>query len=542
MRTYNFLTGVVVFIWSMKIPIMLPAQISSGSLHGNFQIDSQYYLLDSAIGAENIADKIRTNAFLNLMYNNGNFSAGVRYELYQKPLLGFDPRWEGQGLAFRYGRYESEFLDITVGNFYEQFGSGLILRSYEERQLGFDNTFDGIRLKVRPTKGLQITALVGKQRLFFNLGAGSVRAADIDLSLTSLIPSFLKNWTITLGGSIISKYQSDNDPIYRLPENVFAASGRLRLSSDSWNIESEYAYKVNDPSTVNKFSYNDGRALYLSIGYVQTGFSLTVAAKKVDNMDFRNDRTQTGTNGMINFLPAMTRQHTYRLITLYPYATQPTGEFALQGELQYSFPQHSLLGGQYGTQITVNYSRTHAPDTSRINEFLYNAPFWNVASRLYFQDFNLEVAKKWSESLKTTFTYINLRYDKAQIEGKPGAPMVNAHSIILENSISFSERNALRSELQWMGTQEDMGSWAFALLEYTIAPAWFFSIFDEFNYGNPDVSKRFHYLNGSVTYVHEAYRFALSFGRQRAGILCVGGICRVVPAANGITLSISGSF
>ena len=41
-------------------------------------------------------------------------------------------------------------LTVTAGNFYEQFGSGLILRSFEERTLGIDNALDGLRLKYAP--------------------------------------------------------------------------------------------------------------------------------------------------------------------------------------------------------------------------------------------------------------------------------------------------------------------------------------------------------------------------------------------------------
>jgi len=34
----------------------------------------------------------------------------------------------------------------------------------------------------------------------------------------------------------------------------------------------------------------------------------------------------------------------------------------------------------------------------------------------------------------------------------------------------------------------------------------------------------------------------VNYGRQRAGIFCVGGVCRQVPAANGLTLSVTSTF
>ena len=89
---------------------------------------------------------------------------------------------------------------------------------------------------------------------------------------------------------------------------------------------------------------------------------------------------------------------------------------------------------------------------------------------------------------------------------------------------------------------EDQGNWATALVEYTISPSWFFAVLDQFNYGNQEAEKRIHYLFGSVGYIHNANRFSISYGRQRAGIFCVGGVCRVVPASNGLTFSMTSTF
>ena len=46
----------------------------------------------------------------------------------------------------------------------------------------------------------------------------------------------------------------------------------------------------------------------------------------------------------------------------------------------------------------------------------------------------------------------------------------------------------------------------------------------------------------AVELLKNATRIALSYGRQREGLLCVGGVCRYVPAATGASISISTSF
>ena len=49
-------------------------------------------------------------------------------------------------------------------------------------------------------------------------------------------------------------------------------------------------------------------------------------------------------------------------------------------------------------------------------------------------------------------------------------------------------------------------------------------------------------ITPSVGYTNKANRISLGYGRQRAGIFCVGGVCRTVPASNGLSISITSSF
>ena len=126
------------------------------------------------------------------------------------------------------------------------------------------------------------------------------------------------------------------------------------------------------------------------------------------------------------------------------------------------------------------------------------------------------------------------------MEGKGG--MVNADLLVFDITWKPKSKHALRIETQGLWTQDDKGNWAMLLAEYTVSPNWFFSLSDQYNYGNPDSNKRIHYLYASFGYVKNANRIQLSYGKQREGILCVGGVCRNVPAMNGFTLSITSSF
>src|ERR1041385_6377626 len=131
-----------------------------GSVHGNFQIDAQYYNADSLIGAPKVPEKLLSNVFGNINYTKGKFSAGARYEAYNNVKQGFLPQYKGQGIVNRYVRYQDKLFDITVGNFYEMFGNGLTLRTYYEPGLLYDNSLDGARIISNPHKGITLKGVI----------------------------------------------------------------------------------------------------------------------------------------------------------------------------------------------------------------------------------------------------------------------------------------------------------------------------------------------------------------------------------------------
>lgn len=523
-----------------------------GTINGNFQINVQNYFEDTLIGTLPYPEQVGANSFLYLTYTRGRFQTGIRFESYLPTLQGF-LRERGSGIAHRFVSYQTDRIDVRFGNFYEQFGSGMVLRTYEEWGLGFDNSIDGARVKFRPIKGIEVTGLVGRQRNAFtfalqNMSQGLVRGVDADLSLNEFVPGMDSMKTkIKVGGSFVSRFQEDNDPILILPENVATYGARLGLTSGKVGLNVEYVGKINDPSTVNGLIYKPGNGLLVQATYSQKGLGVSFAAKRIDNMDFRSERSATFNNLNLNFLPPSTKQHTYRLLTLFPYATQPNGELGLQAEVLYKFKRESPLGGKYGTTVSVNFSHVRDLDKTPAADpdMGYESNYFGWGDRIFFQDFNIEISKKFSKKFKGVLTYMNVTYDKSlftQLTGFSTTEIVHSHVAIVEGIYKVKRKHTLRSEVQHAYTQQEFGSWAMLLVEYSIAPHWFVAVFDEYNYGNADPKLRLHYYTGQFGYAFKQYRFTAGYGRQRAGVLCVGGVCRVVPAANGFSLSIMGSF
>ena len=326
---------------------------AEGHVSGNVQMLWQSYSEDARIGAVVPPEKSGFNAYGNLIYTQGGFSAGMRYESYLNAVMGFPGRFKGSGIGYRYARYAdpTDLIDVTIGNFYEQFGSGIVLRSYEERALGIDNALDGVRLILRPISGMEIKAIYGKQRLDFDSrlinGPGIVRAVDGMLDINGLFANRGGlDWKtkINVGASFVSKFQAggaiaSDTLLLTLPENIGAWSYRLEALHNGWSAGLEYATKINDPSADNGYTYRNGEALLANLGYTQRGLGLSLNAKTVDNMSFRSDRDVLLFDLPINYIPSITQQHTYNLAaTLYPYATVIAGESSMSAELFYQIP------------------------------------------------------------------------------------------------------------------------------------------------------------------------------------------------------------
>jgi hypothetical protein len=555
---------------------------NGGSITGNMESTFQYLNQDSLIGADQPASKGLLNTYMNVFYTNGNFKAGMRFESYLPRIQGYPNRFDGTGLGMRYVGYQNEFIDITLGSFYEQFGSGMIFRAYEDRALGYDNLMDGGRVVLRPRKGVKIKAVYGKQRLSFQNGVivhsdGITRGFDGEVNLNQTFKAMKDmKLKVTLGGSFMSKYQADDREDLILPENVGAYGGRAKFRYKKFTLDGEYIIKEQDPSSDNGYIYNYGHAALVNFGYSTRGLGIALSAKSVDNMSFRSDRTKALQDLFVNYLPSMNKVHTYNLVaSLYPYATQPVGEIAFQGEILYTFKKGTKLGGKYGTSVNVNYSSAYGPnrditgvDSLDSTGVTYSTGVFDMSDSLYWQDINVNIYKKFNKQF-----YMRLSYFNITLNNDVGKVTGDAHGLIISNigvidmGYKINKKHSVRAEIQAMflgpdeyGEVNDKGNWATVLLEYNVSPSWFFSIMDQWNLPNSklndiygvntetdederDLNKSgLHFPYVSAGYIHDATRVTLGYGRQRAGLFCVGGVCRFVPASNGLTVSITQSF
>jgi hypothetical protein len=553
------------------VTLISQAQSSEGYVSGNVQVLFQTYNEDSVIGAIVPPEKSGFNAFGNINFTKGDFRAGMRYESYLSPVLGYPGRFNGTGIGYRYAQYNHGDFDVTIGNFYDQFGSGLIFRAYEERNLGLDNAMDGFRVMWNPLNGVFVKGIYGKQRFNFDSrlinGEGIVRGVDGEVFINDLFPKLAEKKTkITIGGSFVSKFQAgdilekqetvtidgvsvDTLLLLQLPQNVGAGAARINVLHGKFNFYGEYMQKINDPNADNGNIYKDGQGLLLQASYSERGLGIILNAKAVDNLSFRSDRNMLLFDLPINYIPSITKQHTYNLAaTLYPYATVINGESSFSAEVFYKFKKDTPLGGKYGTNIAINYAAAGNMDTTRLGGIDglidgYERNSWFMGDKVFVKDLNIEIKKKISDKLKLSYTYYNLAFNTSVTPVTTDFKgIVYADIHVLELAYKIKQKHSVRAEFQTLFTDQDKKDWATVLVEYNWSPHWFFSVLDQYNYGNDDPENRVQYLYGTVGYINGANRVAIGYGKRREGIFCVGGVCRAVPASNGFELTVTSSF
>lgn len=514
----------------------------SGSIQTNVLIPQK----DKAIGATEYESDVLSNSYADVSIAHRNVEAGVRMEYMKQPLPGFEVDFKGWGVPHAYVKGKYKGAELTLGTFYEQFGSGFVLRAYEERSLGVDNALLGARLVYRPLNtNLTMKLLCGKQRSYWSWNDALLTGGEAEYAI-----AMGENRRMVVGASYLRKDEKEEalmaDPLYALkvPTRVEVMGVKASYHTAHWQFLAEGALKSQDPSLDNGYIYRKGYVGMLSATYSKKGMSVLAQMKRSDNMGFRSKRSIQGMSSYINHLPPFTLTHSYALPAIYPYGTQPDGEWAYQASAAYRFKPRTTLGGKYGMQLKLNFSYVRAIEQNEKQSILgtlrgsdgYGSAFWKWGRETFYQDLNLQLEKRLNKSLFLKMMYMNLIYNKAVIEGK--GDNVRANIVVADLRYSFTPKMVLRTELQHLATRQDEGNWWYGMAELSLASRWMFSVSDMYNSG---VTK-LHYYQGYITYSAGAHRLAVGYGRTRAGYNCAGGVCRYIPSTKGLTVSYNYSF
>ncbi len=518
----------------------------TGYLTGSLESNNIGYFNDPAIAnSVDPDDKLGSNNYLKLDYYKGKFSAGLQMESYLPVQQNYPMELQGTKLTNYYVNWSDENFTVTAGSFYEQFGSGLLFRSWEDRMLGLNNAIMGIKAAYNYNNIVSIRAFAGQPRLGMDYSKTQVRGADLSLSISDLVGWY--GGYAALEGSVLNRYEEISSYIQDIggsPSRT-AYSARANFEYNGFSLNAEYVdagdkYYINpdydgifDPDLYTK---KRGNAQLIDLGYNKRGLGVNLTLRRLEWMD--SQITSSGTSvsstaNLLNYVPALSTQYTYLLTTLHPYTPQTgktngvlnSGELGGQLDVFYNFRRGSAIGGKYGMKVHANFSTYYSIET----------PGTLKARNMLFRDLSVDIERKFTSDFKLNLLWSMQEKNQNYGDNKT----THLQNIFVADMLyKFTPKLSTRLELQYLVTFEDEKDWMAALVEVNFAPKWSVWASDMYNHG---MTKK-HYYNVGLSYAHSRTRVALGYGRYKDGFLCSGGVCRAISAYTGANFSITTAF
>lgn len=543
-----------------------------GFFSGSFQSNTNFFICDTNIGASGLPHydkyKVGTEGWLNLNYTNEKWGleVGSRVDLFYNSIVK-NPNvpFSGAGLGIFYIKKRVFDLDITAGYFYTQLGSGIAYRSWEERPLGIDNSLLGAKLEYNVKDKLKLTAFTGVQKNSFTVYSPIITAFNADGNLSFkdgkviLKPGFSvlnRSMNEEVMNLIVSRIESQPMQTRFIPKYnvyVFTAYNTLTVGPVSWYVEGGYktreAINAVDASLINR----DGNILFTSLSYSTKGFGITGQFKRVENWVMRTSPNENPVlfQGLLSFIPPVSRQNSLRLPARYFAPSQELSELSFGLEGTYS-PNRKLKFTLSGSHIRDFLLKSPLRYKVEIHDTISDTiPMKNFFSEAYI-DMHWKINSKIELEVGFQFVHYNATVYRQSPEDK-----IYAFTPFVELGVKINKKVSLRTELQAQlvpdfersGGTTDYGHWLYALVELSIAPRWSFAVSDMWNFdpNEHNVEDKYgrrsnHYYSVFTAFTHKSTRFTLAYVRQVPGIVCTGGVCRFEPAFSGVKLGVNTTF
>lgn len=529
------------------------------NINGAFQGTLNYFIKDADIGAANTPqyedNPIGSDAWLNLNMSYDGWRAGFRLDnFYNTNLLNPTGSYTDRGIGNLFLEKQFDRLEFRIGSIYEQIGSGIVYRAYEERPQLIDNALYGGKVKVALNDNWEVTAFSGKQKFLFELQPGWLSGAKVEgfhsfgtKNKVRIAPGFGASWKRLSDGnvdkliSILRNYiDQERVETFNYNSTAFSLYNTLNYKKISWYLELAYKMpevfldpnssttKVTGTVSQGRFVKEAGTVLYSTVSYARKGLGITLEGKRTKNFDFRTDPTLLLNEGLIGFIPPMNHITTYRLTSRYNPATQMTSEQAFQIDANWK------INKKYSLNINTSNISTLR------NELLY---------RELYVDLRFKPNRKWI----THFGVQNQWYNQSIYEGKPQeiTPMVRTITPYVDILYKFAKRKSIKLESQYMHTGQDFGSWLYGLIDIGLAPHWRFELSGMYNVvpnpENPNIpkgsaNKKILYPTVGAFYTRKQTRYSLRYVKQVEGVVCTGGVCRLEPAFSGVKFEVNTIF
>jgi len=507
MKTSNYILIILIFLFL--------TQNSFSQSSGWFLLPDGLRLSNQLEYSYNTKEKFEIfENWLNVDYTKNIFSAGIRFEAFQPN----DPdpsvsrgKVKYADIAYKYFSVDigdvEQGVNITVGNFYKLFGRGMILKSYEDRNIRIDNNLQGVKVEAN-YMDFTLTALSGSAANSNNDRKDVLHAADLQYNGFDLIK---------LGTSFASNLPSTDG----LASTTLAS---FRIQPSYWNFDgyAEYGFKNNKDVQKNIFNNKEaiiGEAIYTSLNFYYDAFSIVGEYKYYDNFAFTSDDATI----FYNTSPSLRKEYTYQLLNRHPSPLDQNNEKGFALEANYNFSDETSLTANYGITQTLSKNSYH----QRVNNL--SLPIATQLKEIYAQ---------LNHSWNSWFTSIAAFGYNEELS-------TNTKNItpVLENKFYFDDINTIKIVIEHQQTEnlttDEMYYNDVLALEYLRSPSFNVSLVTEMQTKEP---KKDHVIRKFWSFIQFGYKLSnhtdlsLLIGSRQAGNICIGGVCRYEPEFQGVEL------
>ncbi len=446
-----------------------------------------------------------------LDYRNGAFFSGLRFETFQPndpdPSISRGKEKFGE-IAFKYIGFKTgglrESMEITAGNFYQLFGRGVILKSYEDRNIRVDNNLFGIKIKTR-YHNLKLIALSG-------MGANSKNERkDI---LHAIDAQYKFNSYLTAGGTFALNIPN-NDNIAK----TSVVSLRLQPSYKNFDAYLEYGVKKNNDlrKSIGSTEFV-GRAIYGNLNFYYGNLSLSGEYKYYDNYAFiSSDGTV-----VYNAPPSLRQDYSFTLLNRHPSPLDANNEQGYQFSANYNFSEKDFFQMSFGITKTLDESSYYVTS--------------NTETQTQFKEIFTEWERTWNDKF---FTLLGLGYNEELSSNTKNLTPV------FEGRYYFGKINTLKLTIEHQNTENTFNGenyyTDFVVVEYLRSPKLSLAIASEMKTSQLEKDKTLRKFWGFVRFGYKIGMhsdLSLLVGSRQSGNICVGGVCRYEPEFSGVELKI----
>jgi hypothetical protein len=425
--------------------------------------------------------------FLDLDLRYGNLLVGGRLEVYQpdRPSLGFER------VATRYAEYDAGWLRARVGDYYATFGRGVLLRSFDNEELRrfatpksapentYDTGLDGLKCEAR-WRAVGVTLLSGRRERENQLGYDVVHGADVDVETG--VSNTRIGWSVVRGRALTTAGDE---------EEWLLGGGRVATFLGPADVHVEYARHVRHPWADNE---DWGNALYVGSNVFLYGVGASIELKDYRAADFPYSSPPTCNRSGKPLIHDVTRERDER---------------GWQAELSWS--------PFFGLGFVANHSWAETEDGSGVLKETFLEGRWDLEGKG-------AVEANW-ERLE----------DNLKVENGP--------TVELTYYINPSVTATLSGEREW--NSEWQGYRAYerwvedtAVLSVELVPM--LTVATTFEHTTSPVETHKNWLFCQLGFhLSDGHEVSLAYGRQRGGLKCSSGVCRVEPEFEGARLSLT---